>query len=147
MQHERWVGALVNEQKGREKRESDSHTYITLQVQRLRRSMELSSCPRHIYSINIAKEKRFLRVLRARTDFRRDNKDEQSNCLLKIHLRSIMRIPKDTRKKMILLKYFKIVIRYKFKNDLDHQNNYIGCPKIGYYRISVFNGKNNFAIF
>lgn len=62
MRHERWVGASVNEQEGREERESDSYTYITLQVQRLRRSTELTSRSRHIYSINIAKEKRFLRT-------------------------------------------------------------------------------------
>lgn len=82
MRRERWVGASVNEQKGREERESDSYLYC---VAVTKAKKEYGNFPRpcRIYSINIAQEKFLFRFLlgrgaalsgsmsRARTDFRR----------------------------------------------------------------------------
>jgi len=68
MRHERWVGASVNEQKGREERESDSCLYYVAVTKTKKEYI------RHIYSTNIVKQKHFSvslfdRVSRARIDF------------------------------------------------------------------------------
>lgn len=59
MRREHWVGASVNEQKGREERESDSYLYYVA-VTKAKKEYGNFSRPCRIYSINIAEEKRFL---------------------------------------------------------------------------------------
>jgi len=52
MRHEHWVGASVNEQKGREERESDSCLYYVA----VTNTKKEYGYIRHIYNTNIVKE-------------------------------------------------------------------------------------------